>query len=54
MASHVEEQIAARIAEARRKAEAKKRRRAELAEARTHGLASRHAAKMRRWDREAP
>ena len=52
MTSHVEDQVQARIAEAQRKAEQKKRRRAELAEARAHGLQSRHAAKMRRWQRE--
>ncbi|WP_329057615.1 hypothetical protein OG511_20340 [Streptomyces sp. NBC_01453] len=52
MTSHIEQAVAARIAAARRKAEQKKRRRAELAEARAHGLASRHAAKMRRWDKE--
>lgn len=54
MSSHVEQQIAARIAEARRKAEQRKRRRAELDVRRQYGLASRYAAKMRRWDKEAP
>lgn len=44
--------IRERIEQARRKAEQKKRRRAELDEARTHGLQARHAAKMRRWARE--
>lgn len=54
MTSHVEEQVQARIAEAKRKAEQRKRRRAELQEARRHGLEARHAAKMRRWQREDP
>ncbi|WP_171908357.1 hypothetical protein [Streptomyces niveus] len=52
MTSHVDEQVAARIAEARRKIEQKKRRRAELAERRQYGLQARHVAKMRRWQRE--
>ncbi|MEH0587405.1 hypothetical protein QA942_26295 [Streptomyces sp. B21-106] len=46
--SHVEQQVAARIAAAKRRAEAEKRRRAELAAARAAGLARRHAAKLRR------
>jgi hypothetical protein len=46
--SHVEEQIAARIAAAKRKVEQEKQRRAELAAARQAGLARRHAAKLRR------
>ncbi|MFE6194127.1 hypothetical protein [Streptomyces sp. NPDC057838] len=50
MTSHVEEQIQARIAAARAKAEADKRRRQELAEARQHGLAARHAQKLQRQD----
>ncbi|MEU0253281.1 hypothetical protein ABZ299_12395 [Streptomyces sp. NPDC006184] len=48
MTSHVEDQIQARIAAARRKAEADHHRRQELAEARQHGLAARHAQKLRR------
>jgi len=52
--SYVEQQVAARIAEARARAQQKKRRRAELAEARRHGLEARHAVKMRRWQREDP
>lgn len=52
MTSHVEQQVAARIAAARAKAEQKKRRRAELDLRRQYGLQSRHAAKMRRWVRE--
>ncbi|MFF7754371.1 hypothetical protein ACFZCP_35230 [Streptomyces sp. NPDC007971] len=47
MTSHVEQQIAARIAAARRKDAEDKRRRQELAEARQHGLAARHAQKLR-------
>lgn len=50
--SHVEQQIAERIEQARRKAEQKKRRRAELAEARQYGLQARHTAKMRRWNKD--
>ncbi|MGW0494996.1 hypothetical protein ACWD0Z_06030 [Streptomyces sp. NPDC003007] len=50
MTSHVEQQIQARIAAARAKAEANKQRRQELAEARQHGLAARHAQKLRRQD----
>ncbi|MEU0588269.1 hypothetical protein [Streptomyces sp. NPDC006132] len=50
MSSHVEEQIQARITAARAKAEADKRRRQELAEARQHGLAARHAQKLQRQD----
>lgn len=48
MTSHVEQQVQARIAAARQKAETDKRRRRELAEARQHGLAARHAEKLRR------
>ncbi|MFE1127746.1 MULTISPECIES: hypothetical protein [unclassified Streptomyces] len=51
--SHVTAAVQARIAAARRKAEEKRRRRADLAERRRHGLEARHAAKLRRWDREA-
>lgn len=46
--SHVEAEVARRIAAARRKAEEDKRRRAELAAARERGLGFRHAAKLRR------
>ncbi|MFF3876000.1 hypothetical protein [Streptomyces sp. NPDC001978] len=52
MASHVEEQIRARIAAARRRAELRRRQRAELNEARAHGLEARHAAKLARWQQE--
>jgi hypothetical protein len=47
MPSHVEEQIRARIAAARRKAEERQRQRAELAAARKAGLAHRHAQRLR-------
>ncbi|MGY3845276.1 hypothetical protein ACWV2X_08530 [Streptomyces hydrogenans] len=50
--SHVEQQVAARIAAAKVKAEQRKRRREELAERRRYGLQSRHAAKVRRWARD--
>ncbi|WP_327319282.1 hypothetical protein [Streptomyces sp. NBC_01235] len=46
MSSHVEQAVAARIAAARRKAEAERKRRAEFAAARQAGLAKRHAAKL--------
>ncbi|MDX3578662.1 hypothetical protein [Streptomyces sp. FL07-04A] len=52
--SHVEQQVAARIAAAKRRAEAEKRRRAELAAARAAGLARRHAAKLRRLAEAMP
>lgn len=45
--SHVEAQITARIQAARRRTEDMRRQRAELAEARRHGIARRHAAKLR-------
>ncbi|MFF8829127.1 hypothetical protein [Streptomyces sp. NPDC015131] len=54
MTSHVEQVIAARIAAVKAKAAAEKQRRAELAEARRHGLKARHAAKMRRQPKEQP
>jgi hypothetical protein len=43
--SHVDEQVAARIAAAKNK----RQQRAELDAARIPGLAARHNAKMRRW-----
>ena len=49
MTSHVEQQVAARIAAARARREQRRQQRAELNEARTHGLEARHATKMRRW-----
>ncbi|MGP4008175.1 hypothetical protein [Streptomyces sp. 4N124] len=45
---NVDDVIRERIEAARRKAENDKRRREELAAARTKGLARRHAAKLRR------
>jgi hypothetical protein len=45
---NIDDVIAEKIAAAARRAEAEKRRRAELAEARKRGLAYRHAAKLRR------
>lgn len=51
MTSYVEQQIAARIAEARRKAAEKKRRREELAEARRYGLEARKRQKLQRRPR---
>ncbi|MET9762063.1 hypothetical protein ABZ016_23905 [Streptomyces sp. NPDC006372] len=48
MSSHVEQQVQARIAAARAKAEADRRRRQEFAEERQHGVAARHAEKLRR------
>ena len=45
--SHVEQQIAARLAAARIRVQAAQERRASLAEARRYGIARRHAAKLR-------
>ncbi|MCX4592374.1 hypothetical protein OG819_22355 [Streptomyces sp. NBC_01549] len=45
--SHVEQQVQARIAAARRRTEDMRRQRAELAAARKRGLAQRHAQKLR-------
>jgi hypothetical protein len=45
---NVDDIVAARVEAARRKAANDKRRREELAAARTKGLARRHAAKLRR------
>lgn len=47
MTSHVEQQIAARIARVRAEEERKRREREELAAARAKGVARRHAAKLR-------
>lgn len=44
--SAVEQAVTARIQAARRRTEDMRRQRAELAEARRHGLARRHAAKL--------
>lgn len=52
--SHVEQIIAARIAAARARIEANKRRRASMAAARQRGLAARHAAKLRNQNKEQP
>ncbi|WNZ11481.1 hypothetical protein [Streptomyces sp. 11x1] len=45
--SAVEQAVTARIQAAKRRTEDMRRQRAELAEARKHGLARRHAAKLR-------
>lgn len=50
--SDVESRIAARILAAKQRRATRRRQREELDEARGYGLASRHAAKMRRWARE--
>ncbi|MGW4975417.1 hypothetical protein [Streptomyces mirabilis] len=47
MTSHVEQQIAARIARVRAEQERKRKEREELAARRKAGLAKRHAAKLR-------
>ncbi len=47
MTSHVEQQIAERIARARAEEERRRKEREELARRRTAGLARRHAAKLR-------
>ncbi|MER7927037.1 hypothetical protein ABTY96_28425 [Streptomyces sp. NPDC096057] len=47
MTSHVEQQIAARIARARAEEERKRQVRAEFAKARARGLAARHGRKLR-------
>ncbi|MFJ8822401.1 hypothetical protein ACIREE_11525 [Streptomyces sp. NPDC102467] len=49
MTSHVEQQIAARIAAAKSKRRQRREQRAEFVENRTHGLQARMAAKVRRW-----
>ena len=46
--SHVEQQIAARIAAARIRVQAARERREELSAARRRGLAARHANRLRR------
>ncbi|MEU4964177.1 hypothetical protein [Streptomyces smyrnaeus] len=50
--TNVDDQIQARIAEQQRRREERRQRRAELAEARAHGLTARMRTKMRRWDDE--
>lgn len=47
MSSHVENEIQARVARVRAEAERKRQEREELAEARSAGVARRHAAKLR-------
>lgn len=47
MASHVEQTVAARIAAARARIAQQRAERAAFAEARAHGLATRHTAKLR-------
>ncbi|MFD4790538.1 hypothetical protein ACFWN1_26495 [Streptomyces sp. NPDC058459] len=49
MTSHVEQQVAARIAAAKAKAERERQQREELAAARRAGVARRHAAKLARF-----
>jgi hypothetical protein len=51
---NVDDIVAERIEQARRKTAAKKRRREELAEARNSGLEARHTATLRRWNKEQP
>lgn len=51
---NVDDVVQERIEAARRRIARQKRQRAELAEARQYGLRVRHAAKMRRYNREAP
>ncbi|MET7294915.1 hypothetical protein ABZS79_22755 [Streptomyces griseoloalbus] len=54
MTSHVDEQIAARIAAAKAKRQQRRQQREELDKARAHGLTARHLAKMARWQQEDP
>ncbi|MGW5411860.1 hypothetical protein [Actinomadura geliboluensis] len=49
----VAERLAARLAANRTRRDGRRRRLAELAERRRHGLAARHAAKLARIDQEA-
>jgi hypothetical protein len=49
MTSHVDEAVQARIAAAKEKRAKRRQQRAELDEARAHGLQARMTAKMRRW-----
>lgn len=50
--TNVNDAVAARIAAARERRERRRRQREQLAEAREHGLTARHAAKLRRWQRQ--
>lgn len=52
MTSHVDKQIAARIAAVRARREQRRLQRAELGANRQHGLQARHLAKMARWEAE--
>ncbi|WP_167828803.1 hypothetical protein [Streptomyces sp. MZ04] len=49
MTSHVEQQIAARIAAVKARRRRRREERQEFAENRAHGLQARHAAKVARW-----
>ncbi|MET9494296.1 hypothetical protein [Streptomyces sp. NPDC006552] len=49
MTSHVEQQIAARVAQAKAKRQQRRQQREEFADNRARGLQARHTAKMRRW-----
>lgn len=49
---NVNDIVQERIAAAKQKAEQRKRHREELAERRKYGLQARHAAKVRRWNRD--
>lgn len=52
MTSHVDKQIADRIATARARRALRRQQRAELDANRQHGLTARHLAKMTRWEAE--
>ena len=52
MTSHVDKQIAARIAAVRAKRAQRRLQRQELDEAREHGLQARQLAKVARWEAE--
>ncbi|MFF9168296.1 MULTISPECIES: hypothetical protein [unclassified Streptomyces] len=52
MTSHVDEQIAARIARVRQEKANRRQQRTELEEAREHGLEARYTAKLARWASE--
>ena len=54
MTSHVDEQVAARIAAAKAKAQQQKQQRAEFHQRRQAGLKARRAAKLCRLCKEAP
>ncbi|MFH8768274.1 hypothetical protein [Streptomyces sp. NPDC017958] len=52
MTSHVDAAVKARIAAAQQKRAARRQQRAELDEAREHGLQARHTAKLVRWQKD--